>query len=499
MTAAVFLGDGAIVTVQPDGAAVPGDAALSADERAELERLRAEVADLRSQAAGAPAVTQPPPIAPPRPKRQRWRSVVATLLIVIGCILVPLSVVAVWTKNLVTDTDRYVTTVAPLASDPAIQNAVADRITAEIFTHLDVAGITNQAIDALAERGLPPLVANQLHALSGPLAGGVQNFVRDEVGKVVASDAFADAWLTANRAAHSALVAALTGNTREGVTIENDTVSINLGPIIQEVKQRLIDRGFELAGRIPDVNPSFVLVQSDYIAQARGAFNLLNAIGNWLPVVALAFLALGIYIAKGHRRALVGVGLGIAAGMVVLALGLALFRTIYLNELPLGVLTRDAAAAFFDNLVRFLRLGLRTVLVFGLVIALAGFFTGRSTTAVRARAGVSKGIAWLRGGAEKAGFRTGPVGAWVYTYKKVLWIAVIAIAALVLVFWDQPTGKVIIGITLGVLVALVIIEFLGRPPSPTIPATPDVESPADLPEAAEPEEAGVAAGVRDSG
>ena len=455
--------------------------ALSADERAELERLRAEVADLRSQASTAAAADIDQPVVPtPRPRRQRWRSVVATLLIVIGCILAPISVVAVWTKNLVTDTDRYVATVAPLASDPAIQSAIADKITAEIFTHLDVAGITNQAVDALAERGLPPLIATQLHALSQPLSSGVQSFVRDQVGEVVASEAFANAWLTANREAHKALVAALTGDTREGVTIENDTVSINLGPIIQEVKQRLIDRGFELASRIPNVNPSFVLVQSDYIAQARGAFNLLNAIGNWLPVVALFFLAIGIYVAKGHRRALVGVGLGLAGGMLALGLALALFRTIYLNELPLGVLTRDAAAAFYDTLVRFLRLGLRMVLVLGLVIALAGFLTGRSTTAVRARAGLTRGIGWLRGGAEQAGFRTGPVGAWVYTYKKVLWVAVIAIAALVLVFWDQPTGRVVLGITLGVLVALVIIEFLGRPPSPAEPELVEPEGPAGV-------------------
>jgi hypothetical protein len=455
---------------------VTDDVALTADERAELERLRAEVADLRSQAVAAPVAAEAHVAPPPRPRRQRWRSVVATLLIVIGCILAPISVVAVWTKNLVTDTDRYVETVAPLAKDPAIQSAIADRITAEIFTQLDVAAITNQAVDALAERGLPPLVATQLHALSQPLSSGVESFVRTEVGKVVASDAFVNAWTTANRAAHQALVAALTGETREGITIENDTVSINLGPIIAEVKQRLIDRGFGLASRIPNVNPSFVLVQSDYIAQARGAFNLLNAIGNWLPVVAGFLLAIGIYIAKGHRRALVGVGLGLAGGMLVLGLGLALFRTIYLNELPLGVLTRDAAAAFYDTLVRFLRLGLRTVLVFGLVLALAGFFTGRSTTAVRARAGLRKGIGWLRGGAEQAGFRTGPVGAWVYTYKRVLWIAVIAIAALVLVFWDQPTGRVIIGITLGVLVALVIIEFLGRPPSPAAPEISEPEN-----------------------
>ena len=459
---------------------MPDDSALSTEERAELERLRAEVADLRTQAAAAPAPSEPPlVVVAPRP-RQRWRSLVATLLIVIGCILVPVAGVAVWTKNLVTDTDRYVTTVAPLARDPAIQSAVTDKITAEIFARLDVQGITNQAIDALAERGVPPSVADPLHALSGPMASGVQGFVHTEVGKVVASDAFADAWVSANRAGHQAMVAALTGQTGQGVTIANDTVTINLGPFIQVVKQRLVERGFDLASRVPDVNPSFTVLQSEAIGKAQGAFSLLNALGNWLPVIALIFLALGVYVAKDHRRALLGAGLGLAAGMLALGLGIALVRMLYLDALPLGVLTRDAAASFYDTLVRFLRLGLRTVLVFGLIVALAGFLTGRSITAVRARAGLRRGIAWLRGGAEKAGFRTGPVGAWVYTYKRVLRFAVLGIAALVLVFWNQPTGKVIIGITICVLVVLVIIEFLGRPPSPAAPEVAAPEGPAGV-------------------
>jgi hypothetical protein len=61
----------------------------------------------------------------------------------------------------------------------------------------------------------------------------------------------------------------------------------------------------------------------------------------------------------------------------------------------------------------------------------------------------------------------------------VLWIAVIAIAALVLVFWNQPTGKVIIVLALCVLVVLAIIEFLGRPPTPTPPELVEVDSPAE--------------------
>jgi hypothetical protein len=78
--------------------------------------------------------------------RQRWRTILAVLLIVVGCVLAPLAGVALWARNQVTNTDRYVRTVAPLASDPAIQQAVADQITAQIFSYLDVQGLTNQTV-----------------------------------------------------------------------------------------------------------------------------------------------------------------------------------------------------------------------------------------------------------------------------------------------------------------------------------------------------------------
>ncbi|GFJ96092.1 hypothetical protein [Phytohabitans rumicis] len=123
-------------------------APLSGDERSELDRLRAEVATLR--AAGH---------RPRRPGRgRRWgRTTAAVLLIVLGCALAPVSVVSVWANSMVEDTDRYVDTVAPLAEDPAIQQAVTDNITREIFKYIDVKGITTQALAALGERGtLPP-------------------------------------------------------------------------------------------------------------------------------------------------------------------------------------------------------------------------------------------------------------------------------------------------------------------------------------------------------
>jgi len=372
--------------------------------------------------------------------------------------------VAVWARNQVTNTDRYIATVAPLASDPAIQNAIADQITAQVFTYIDVRGLTTQTVDALAQRGnLPPRVADQLQALSIPIANGIQSFTRTQVGKIVQSQAFADAWVQANRVAHAELVKALTGEGGGAITVENDTVSINLAAFIQTVKGQLVAAGFTLAERIPQVNASFVLFQSKDITRARSAFNLLTTLGNWLPFIALLLLALGVYVAKDHRRALMGAGLGVAVAMLLLALGLAVFRSIYLDAVPAAVLPHDAAAILYDTIVRFLRAGLRTVFVLGLVVAAGAFLTGQSISAVRTRQGLARGIGWLRRGAEGAGLRTGPVGTWVHANRRALRIGAVALASLALVFWTRPTGKVVIGLALALLVVLVVIEFLARP------------------------------------
>jgi hypothetical protein len=437
---------------------------LSAEERAELERLRAELAALRAQADTAAEDGGRAP-GGRAAGRRRWRTVVATLLIVLACVLAPLSAVAVWTRNQVTNTDRYVATVAPLASDPAIQNAITDQITTQVFNYIDIQGLTNQTIDVLGERGLTPALADQLRALAVPIASGVQSFTRSQVAKVVQSDAFADAWVQANRAAHNELVKALTGEGGGAVTVENDTVSINMAAFIQTVKARLVDAGFSVAARIPDVNATFVLFQSKDVTRVRTGFNLLNTLGVWLPVVAIVLLVLGVYVAKDHRRALVGAAVGVAVSMVVLALALTIFRSVYLNAVPASVLPHDAAAVLYDTIVRFLRLGLRTVLVLALVVAAGAFLSGQSVTAVRTRQSLTHAIAWLQGGAERAGLRTGPVGLWVYEHKRALRIGAVTVAALALVFWGRPTGKVVLGLTLALLVVLAIIEFLGRRPA----------------------------------
>ena len=63
-------------------------------------------------------------------KAPRWRRIVGALLVVIGCLLVPLSLSAVWVRNTLLDTDNYVSTVGPLADNADVQHAIANRVTA---------------------------------------------------------------------------------------------------------------------------------------------------------------------------------------------------------------------------------------------------------------------------------------------------------------------------------------------------------------------------------
>ena len=149
--------------------------------------------------------------------------------------------------------------------------------------------------------------------------------------------------------------------------------------------------------------------------------------------------------------------------MLVLALSLAVFRTVYLDAVPAAVLPHDAAAVLYDTIVAYLRLGLRTVLVLALVVAAGGFLTGPSPSAVRTRQSLGGGIGSLRGSAERAGWRTGPVGT--DANKTLLRIGAVTVAGLTLVFSGQPTGRTVIFLAVLLLVALALIEFLGQPPS----------------------------------
>ncbi|MFC7877399.1 hypothetical protein [Isoptericola sp. NPDC057391] len=459
------------------GAGVPQDAAA---RLAALERENAELRARLAAGGGQPVLVAAAPAAPREP-RHRGRAAAAVVLVVLGALLAPVAVVAAWAERTLTDTDRYVATVGPIAADPAVQGAVAGRLTDVVMEQIDVQAILGTVVDGLEQQGVGPRATDALTQLEGPLTSGVESFVRRAADGVVTSDAFEDAWVQANRVAHQQLVATMRGEGGELLQIGQDgQLTIQLSGMIALLKERLVDRGLGVAARIPEVNATFTLMQTSQLVQVQNRYAQVVALGTWLPWISLGLLAAGVLVARHRSRALVVAGLSLAASMVLLAIGLAIGRGIYLDALRDVVLRLDAAEVLFDQVVSFLRVTLRTIGVLGLVVALVAYLGGSSASARSLRAGAGRGFARLRDYGEGRGVSTGPVGDWLGRYRTLVRVAIIAVAALVLLLAGSPTPGLVIGTALvaGALVAL--LELVARPPR-SDDATDDVAAPTDVP------------------
>ncbi|MFI7298986.1 hypothetical protein [Streptomyces sp. NPDC050121] len=396
--------------------------------------------------------------------KHRLRALGSVLLIILASLLALLAVVAVWANSIVRDTDRYVATVAPLASDPDVQQAVTTRVTNVVLQQIDVDALVAELSRAASQKGVPPKAASLIGNLSGPINSGLKELVSSTVMRVVSSSAFETAWTNANRRAHSAVDKALTGSGGGAVQVKNNQVAIDVAPIVAQVKQRLVDAGLAVAAKIPDVHTDFVVVEGKDIGKIKSYLRVLQIVGTWLPITAVLIAAGGVFLATHRRRALIGAAIGVFLAMVLLGVVLAVFRAVYLDHLPPGT-NSDAAGSVYDALVRFLRSGIRAVGALAVVTALGAFLVGPSRPAVFTRHFCTKGIGAGREVATSAGLRLGAVGGFVHRFKGWIGAAILAVAAVVLFTWSYPTMAVVLWTAVIVLVAFALREFLDTGPA----------------------------------
>jgi hypothetical protein len=366
--------------------------------------------------------------------------------------------------------------VAPLASDPDVQEAIATRMEQVIFSYLDLDGAMDEVVGALEERGLPANAAATLDALSGPLARGIQNFVRERIDALVQSDAFEQAWIEANRVAHEELVAALLGETDGAVQINRGAVSVNLATLINTVKQQLVEAGFAIADRIPDVAATFTIIQSDDLAKVQDLLGVLDNLSTWLPIVGLSLLAAAVAVSRDRRRWILVSGLAMVGSMLLLGVTLNAIRPIYLDALPESS-SAAAAGAIYDQLVSFIRMALRGVAVVGLAVAVAAWLSAPRGAGATARGGLVRGIDGLRHGTTRAGLRTGRLGVVLAQYRGPIFFAVVGVAAVAYLAQDHPTGGTALAFVLGTAVVLLVLAVLANPGAAdeteqTVPAVP---------------------------
>ncbi len=311
---------------------------------------------------------EPPPseAEPAAPARHQARTVVAAVLGVLAVISLVLSVVSVWARNTVTNSDRVANLAGDALAEPDVQSGLATYLTDQLFTSIDVT----------AE--LQDLLPTQLDRFAPALSGAAESAVQATLTKVLGNEDVERVMKEAVKRAHRRAVELLRGDGLvDGVSVENGEVSVNLLPlasralttlqglgVLQRVdlptftaegdpQQQIAELSSALGRDLPADFGQLVVYRSASVESAQQAVQdaqrIVVVARRALVLVLLLTVALivaTIIVAPRRWRAVLVLGLGVAATMALLRSAVR----VVVAEAP-NVATRPGARAAIEAMV----------------------------------------------------------------------------------------------------------------------------------------------------
>ncbi len=220
------------------------------------------------------------------------RRLLAHLLAMAACLVLPLGLVSGWLDLVVTDTDQYVEKVGPIAEHEEVEQATEDWISAFVARTIDE---------------VSPV----------PIASLGQGLIDAAVAQVVASPDFEPAWRAGNRTMHPQIIAVLEGDTR-GVTTEDGVIGFELGPLLEEVMEGGSFPGVDLSA----FDTTIPLLRSQDLRDAQDAYAVADAAGLWVLGVAVGLMVLALLMAPSRRAVLGTLSYGSIATLLLLVASL---------------------------------------------------------------------------------------------------------------------------------------------------------------------------------
>lgn len=397
-------------------------------------------------------------------RRIRGKSILGAVLLVLAVVLAPVATMGTWARLQVVDTDRFVATFAPLASDPDVQDFVADEVTTAIDEQVDIAAVVGEVFDGIRSLGLPPRADTALTLLEGPAANGAISLIDGVVNDVVRSDQFADIWAQSLRFTHERATAILQNEPGTAVQLgEDGAVTIELGVVIDRVKQVMSERGIGLADVIPEIDRSIPIAQADALVLVRTVYQIADIGGFWLPWVVVALLVAGVLLVRDRPRALFWTSAGFALVFLLLTAGVGIGRGVFIRAVSPSIMPAPAASSLFDQLTSLLAGTIAALALVGVLAALWAWSAGSGRTAVALRGLVDSGFTSVRRGAERRRLTTGAFGRAVDRFRGPIYIVGALLAMLVLIATRPVSFGTVVGVAVGLLVLAILVELLRRP------------------------------------
>jgi hypothetical protein len=374
----------------------------------ELLRLRTENEALRARLSRRRSI-------------RRWLSGTLVVLTILAMVT---STVAVWARQTVYDTDRFMEVVEPALADPAFSAALGDYVADASLEALDldarVATLLDQ-VDAYLSEALVDAIDPDpqrltrlqafdrptLSALSPSISGALEARVVAVVERFVTSEGFQARFPDLVRQAHAGGVALITDDLAAlpNVYLEGGEVRLDLVPVIiqalQEVQAELraflpdvtlpapvaaaLQQGREqlrdelavgLQTQLPEDFGQLTLMTQSSLAEVQQPARQVDRLVWGIALLTLVVLAGAIAVSLDRRRTLIQFALGVVAGLVVAMLLVRRFEAALLAQVtnPDG---NQAVRSLYGELAGNLRTVTVLVALVVMVIGIVAYLSGR--------------------------------------------------------------------------------------------------------------------------
>ncbi|HEY2592420.1 MAG TPA: hypothetical protein VGK33_00815 [Chloroflexota bacterium] len=295
------------------------------------------------------------------------RSSLSAALTIVTCLVIVLATVAFGVQQTLLNTDRWVSVVGPLASDPTVESSVAQATAAMTLNAIDVQGRT---------QSLPA----PLRGLAAPVESTLSTFVNDQTQQIVQSPQFAQLWVNANRAIHQSLVQLLRSGeppNNSAVRVSDGQVEVNLLMLMPALRDQL-QQGAP-AAVLSQLSPDFgyvTIAQASTLATMQQAVQELDAVTLLLLLATPVLIVVTLVVSPNRRTTLVWLGVGVALGLLI-AGGVLLLLEVAATGSLAGQPIAGAAEAAMAAIALSLGIGMLIVFVVAVAVALVAGLTGR--------------------------------------------------------------------------------------------------------------------------
>lgn len=299
------------------------------------------------------------------PKHHYIRTLISSLFGSVAASLIILSIVVVWLDRTLTNTDQYVKTVAPLVSEPDVQNFIINETSAALLDNKE-APVQEVALQVLGAEQTAGKTDVQLRA---ELTIEVKNNVRS----VVTSPSFATLWEKSNRDVHGQLISQLTS--------KSETIKLDFHPVVVGLVDQLGTTKFAFVGDKLELKEEVgvVTVQGDQLDTVHKVYDYFKKA--MLAIIACAILAgiLAVIISIHHWKTFRRIAMSTGIFSASLAVMLSATSLIRLNGMDAE--QQKIAAALVNGITA----DLRTALIVTAIVCIGGALISKVCVAVASR------------------------------------------------------------------------------------------------------------------